>query len=448
MNSNGTFGSFGSKSLSRRSILGAGLAIPVGAALAACSSPTSKSTSSAKPLGPDAFKGVTLQLGTNPGDLPAMTEYAAGWKALTGGEVNVAVVPFAERAIKFAGFIASQDGSMDLLYGGPAFVNKFGERLFMDLTGRLDTKDLLSSVTDSLTLKGKLLAAPLSSDMYFTIYNKKMFADAGADPEKPPTSWDELYKLSDKLHVGDRYGSVVPWLAGYAQTYFTAMYNGSGKAMFNDDRTRVMFNNKEGLAVFETIKRGLDSKFFDPNVLSDPGADQDTAILFAQGKGASQIGAASYWAMAYRGDQTSLKPEDVGVMGIPSIEDGKFGTTNAFEGLGVNKFTKNPDACLSFLTYMTSKEGQKKMMVEGKSGLPAIRSDVLTDPEVAKIFPIGGVLAKLGKLPSSSWNTPFNVYPVFDAAVNGISKNGDSAKQALDNAVRGCNEAIAKYLSS
>lgn len=447
MNSNGTLGSFASTPLTRRSLLGAGLAIPIGAALAACSSPAPNPTASVR-LGPDAFKGVTLQVGTNPGNLPALTEYAAGWKALTGGEAVVTVVPYAERAIKFAGFIASQDGSMDLLYGGPAFVNKFGERLFMDLTGRVDTTDLLSSVTDSLTLKGKLLAAPLSSDMYFTIYNKKMFADAGANPEKPPTTWDELYKLSDKLHVGDRYGSVVPWLAGYAQTYFTAMYNGSGKEMFNEDRTRVLFNNKDGLAVFETIKQGLDSKFFDPNVLSDPGADQDTAILFAQGKGASQIGAASYWAMAYRGDQTSLDPADVGVMGIPAIEDGKFGTTNAFEGLGVNKFTKNPDACLSFLSYMTSKDGQKKMMVEGKSGLPAVRSDVLTDPDVAKIFPIGDLLSKLGKQPSSSWNTPFNVYPVFDKAVNGIAKNGDSAKQALETAVAGCTEVITQYLSS
>ena len=115
-------------------------------------------------------------------------------------------------------------------------------------------------------------------------------------------------------------------------------------------------------------------------MLSDPGADQDTAILFAQGKGASQIGTSQYWAMAYKGDQTSLKPENVGVMSMPAVAAGKFGTTNAFEGVGINKYTKNPEACLSFLNYMTSKEGQKKMMVEGKSGLPSVRSDVLTDP--------------------------------------------------------------------
>ena len=87
-------------------------------------------------------------------------------------------------------------------------------------------------------------------------------------------------------------------------------------------------------------------------------------------------------------------------------------------------------------------------MTEGKSGLPAVRSDVLTDPDVVKIFPIGGVLAKQGSLPSSGWPTPFDTYPVFDKAVNGISKNGDSAQAALDSAVAGCNDLITKYLSA
>ena len=45
-------------------------------------------------------------------------------------------MPYAERAIKFAGFVASQDGSMDLLYGDPSFVHKFGDRLYMDLSGK------------------------------------------------------------------------------------------------------------------------------------------------------------------------------------------------------------------------------------------------------------------------------------------------------------------------
>ncbi len=458
------------ESVSRRQILKAGLALPFGGALlAACTSSSGPSNPPANSSGGGGsgaavqssgastasasasaqnFKGVTLQIGTNPNDQVALQQYAAGWAQLTGGKAEVAVVPYAERAIKFAGFIASQDGSMDLLYGDPAFVAKFGERLFMDLSDKLDTSALLPAVVQSVTVNGKLLSAPISSDMYMLIYNKTMFAAAGADPENPPQTFDELYALADKLHSGNVYGCVLPWLAGYARSYWTAMYNGSGQKMFSADNTQVLFNNDDALKVFESIKAGLDAKFYDPNVLSDPGADQDTAILFSQGKGGSQIGTSQYWSMAVSGKQSTLKPEEVGAAAIPAVVAGKFGTMNAFEGVAVNKFTKNADACISFLAYMTSQEGQKKMMLDGKSNLPAVRNDVLTDPDVASVFGIGKVLAEQGKLPSSSWPTPFDTYPVFDQAVNDIAKKGKSPQQALDGAVKGCNDLITKYLSS
>ena len=129
----------------------------------------------------------------------------------------------------------------------------------------MDASGILKSVTDAHTVNGKLLSAPLSSDMYMFIYNKEMFAAAGANPDAPATTWDELYALADKLHSGNVYGCVLPWLAGYARTYWVAMYNGSGQAMFNADSTQVLFNNSDGVAVFDTIKKGLDAKFFDPN---------------------------------------------------------------------------------------------------------------------------------------------------------------------------------------
>ena len=58
------------------------------------------------------------------------------------------------------------------------------------------------------------------------------------------------------------------------------------------------------------------------------------------------------------------------------------------------------------------------------------------------------MLAKQGSLPSNGWPTPYDTYPVFDKAVNGLAKQGDSPQQALDVAVKGCQDLITKYLSS
>jgi multiple sugar transport system substrate-binding protein len=438
---------------SRRGLLRAGLMLPAaygvgGALLAACSSTPSPSSASTPSTAKEDFSGITLQIGTNPGDQPALQEYATGWAAKTGGKAVVQVVPFAERAIKFAGFVASEDGSMDLMYADPAFIAEFGSRLYMDLNGKLDTKPLLSSVVQAMTLNGGLYGAPLSSDMEMFIYNKTMFAKAGADPDNPPQTIEGIYALADKLHTGNIYGNLTPWLAGYARTYWMAFYNGLGKPMYNEDFTTIEFNNENGLKVFQSIKDGLDNKFYDPNVLDDPGADQDTAILFAEGKGASQWGTSQYWSEAYKGTQTKLKPEEVGAASMPAIVAGHFGTVNAFEAVGINKFSKHPEAALSYLDYMTSFAGQKNMMVKGTSGLPSVRSDVLTDPDVKKIFPIGGVLAEQGTKPSGVWPSPYNTLPIFSAALNGIVRNSWSATQALDYTVSQVRQAITQYLSS
>lgn len=438
--------------LNRRSILKAGILLPAGGALlAACGgSPTSPSSSSTSSLGKQDFSGVTLQVGTNPNDLPALQEYANGWAAKTGGKAVVQVVPFAERAIKFAGFVASEDGSMDLLYADPSFIGQFGNRLYMDLTGKLDTKPLLSSVVDAMTLNGGLYGAPLSSDMMMFIYNKTMFANAGADPNNMPDTIDGLYALAGKLHAnnpGNVYSSLTPWLAGYARTYWMAFYNSLGSPMYNSDFTKIEFNNANGLKVFQSIKDGLNNKFYDPSVLDDPGADQDTAILFAEGKGASQWGTSQYWSEAYKGSQTKLKPEEVGAASMPAIVPGHLGTVNAFEAVGINKYTKNPEACLSYLSYMTSFAGQKYMMVNGTSGLPSVRSDVLTDPDVKKVFPIGSVLAAQGTKPSDTWPSPYNTLPIFSAALNGIVRNNWSAQQALNYTVSQTKLAITQYLA-
>jgi ABC-type glycerol-3-phosphate transport system substrate-binding protein len=121
--------------LSRRGLLQAGAAGVGAAFLAACGgtqSSASPGASSAAPATPEPasaepssaapepspvrFDGVTLQAwsgGTTAGPAEAA---AADWEALTGGKVVVTLVPFAERALKFAGVISAQDSAVDLLY--------------------------------------------------------------------------------------------------------------------------------------------------------------------------------------------------------------------------------------------------------------------------------------------------------------------------------------------
>jgi multiple sugar transport system substrate-binding protein len=74
------------------------------------------------------------------------------------------------------------------------------------------------------TYKGKVYAVPFDTDLRGLYYNKKAFQDAGLDPNKPPTTTDELDAAADKLTKKDgaklTQMGFVPWaLQGSLYTY-------------------------------------------------------------------------------------------------------------------------------------------------------------------------------------------------------------------------------------
>ena len=225
--------------LSRRGLLKDGMSAPLGAALlAACQSssatqaPTAAASAAATAAPSAAATAAATAAQRRPPRLPRQRRHprrrrrrrrrpttpgsrstcsperrparpstiaADGWKQLTGGTVNVEVIPFAERAIKFAGLIAGQDASVDLLYAYSGFVGQFGDRLYENLSeppySAIDTSAFVPAILPVLSAGGGLRAMPVHSEMEIYIYNKEMFEAAGIDPGEPPATWDELYAV-------------------------------------------------------------------------------------------------------------------------------------------------------------------------------------------------------------------------------------------------------------
>ncbi|MFD8028856.1 ABC transporter substrate-binding protein [Streptomyces sp. NPDC059717] len=70
---------------------------------------------------------------------------------------------------------------------------------------------LLAPNKDAATGKVYGLTAPVGSYSMGLVYNRALFAKAGLDPDKPPTTWDELRQAAKAIH--DKTGKV-----GYAET--------------------------------------------------------------------------------------------------------------------------------------------------------------------------------------------------------------------------------------
>ena len=61
---------------------------------------------------------------------------------------------------------------------------------------------------DLASYEDKQYAVPFAPDLSVLLYNKDMFIAAGLDPEKPPTTWEELIDYAKKLTTDDTYGYV------------------------------------------------------------------------------------------------------------------------------------------------------------------------------------------------------------------------------------------------
>ncbi|MBX3029015.1 MAG: extracellular solute-binding protein [Chloroflexi bacterium] len=437
--------------LSRRAILKAGAALPLGAAMASVAS-RSALAQDASGETPD-YTGVTLQVWSGGTVAPPAEAAAAEWSALTGGQVVVTVVPFGERALKFAGIVAAQDPSVDLLYSGGQFTAQFGDRLYVDLADpalAVDTSIYVPATIPVLTsADGGLRGLPVHSEMEVFIYNRTMFQAAGLDPDAPPATWEELFAAAPALTDGDRYPMALHIGGLYGASLFLVFLNSiPGAKLLSDDRTQVLFGDEHGLRAFQTIEAGLKSGFLDPNLAADV-EDYAIGTMFNAGRTASQVNFAELWGYAIGSDPenfpTTLQPDEVGVTTVPGIDAGTSGSVNGFEGFGLNRFGVQQEAALHFLRYLTMPPFQKQMNLGGT--LPSSNTAVLEDPEVQAVYPIGGVLAAQGQTNLDRYAAPYDWTPPLQEALGRLYRGEIGAEEAQATAVAGVQDIVLAYLA-
>lgn len=69
--------------------------------------------------------------------------------------------------------------------------------------------DFVEGFIENSQYGGKIWSIPFQRSTPLLYYNKEMFAEAGLDPEKPPTTWAELLEYAEKLTVRDASGNVI-----------------------------------------------------------------------------------------------------------------------------------------------------------------------------------------------------------------------------------------------
>lgn len=265
------------------------------------------------------------------------------WAAKTGNTVNVTEGNQFEMLGKLPEAIPAGEGP-DIFMNLNNYVGgDYAGQLIVPLESYLSDEEKANysqGALDSFTLDGHLLGIPFAADTYALVYNKDLVPT-------PPTTMDELVKLSKTLTSGDKYGFLYPIDNFYYSYALTSAY---GAYIFKWTGTGYDVNdiglNNEGAIAGLTYVKNL--------VATEKVMPVDTTYdvmnsLFTEGK-VGMVIASPAMVPAFKAAGIN-----VGVVKIPTAPNGvdprPFAT---YAGFSVSAYSKVQDAAADLAVYLGS----------------------------------------------------------------------------------------------
>src|SRR5215218_6440161 len=179
--------------------------------------------------------------------------------------VTDTVKPFGDIWTANVAAVAAGSGMPDVIVSDrPTLPKDAADGVYMSLQEFADrdgiTRDQFYDwAWDQTLFEGQTYGIPFETDVRVLFWNKQLFEAAGLDPNKPPTTWDELWEYADKLDVKNDDGTYKRiaffplWNAGFNP--FWAYLNGA--PLINPDGTPAI-NSPEAVEAVEWIKKWVD----------------------------------------------------------------------------------------------------------------------------------------------------------------------------------------------
>lgn len=300
------------------------LVVALAASLTACSGSDDKA---AVPDGP-----VTLKVARDPGlDKGAIAAFDARVAQFEKDNPKIDVVPqeYNWTATTFTAQLAG--GTLPDVFTVP-FTDGRGlieRKQIADISGLVSALPYATKFSENVAKAGKaedgkMWAVPIAAYGQALHYNRTLFKQAGLDPDKPPTTWDEV--RADAKQIADKTGK-----AGYAElttdntggwilTTLDYAFGGRTEKLEGDTAT-AQLDTPEMTSVLQLLK---DMRWSDnsmgANFLYDwAGINQ----AFASGQiGMYVSGGGNYGSLV---TQNALKPVDYGVATIPLASNDQAG---------------------------------------------------------------------------------------------------------------------------
>jgi len=376
-----------------------------------------------------------------------ISPYIPQFEKETGIKVDFVELSQDNLHTRLATIFATGSSAADLVWTWIAWTAEFANAGYIeDITDWLTTEEwnaFVPAALDCVTYKGKRYGIPKFYSVRSFFYNKKMFREAGLDPNKPPLIWDDFVdyakkttnKEADKWGVLHDYGSNDSLMILFQEHLVLT----GGRIM--DEEDNITFNNDESVLALEKIVELNELGVVDPASFGI-GEGPVKRARWIQGNDAMEWG----WAADYNLSNTSKQSKIAGEVGaalIPSIVTS--GALTGSEGYAISKFSKNKEAAFEFLKFMSRPEIQKDMTI--RTGWYPVEQSVFQDSEVREKNPLIEVVTEQLKFPTYRFAAPYAteladiLAPELLLAIEGVKP----PKQALDDAAKAVEEILIYY---
>ncbi len=236
---------------------------------------------------------------------------------------------------------------------------------FIENDKSFNIKDFHKILIDSYSINGKVYGLPGSFTTGVIFYNRDLFEKAGLSVPQKNLTWNEILSLAKKMAF--RENGVVKQFGLVLEYYdwLTFILQNNGK-IFTPDKKRCIIDSKEALEAIEFLKSMFAKYHVMPNATD---LQQSEAYqLFMTGRAAMFTGGRWYTTIF-----NEIKTFKWGIM--PFFYNKRMATRLDSHSWVISRRTKNPELTWKFLKFISSRDGNWKMVDVGDS-VPTHKSDL------------------------------------------------------------------------
>jgi multiple sugar transport system substrate-binding protein len=229
----------------------------------------------------------------------------------------------------------------------------------------------------------KVYGLPIDGETTVLFYRTDRFQEAGLDPAKPPTTWEEFKTDAEKLTdaAKKKYGYIVfatDWESSYY--FWPWLWQAGGDQLDPKDPNHVIWDSPEGQKAADFY---INLKNYSPVDYLNSNS-WDGRVAFAQGDVAMYM--AGTW---FAGEMiNSYKDETTGKWATAALPcDKRCATTLASDDLVVFSASKNPEAAYKWIEFVSAPQNMLVLNLgtpENPGTLLPPRQSLLNDPKITE----------------------------------------------------------------